>query len=90
MKDSSAHNKQETMDDLINALHHHNRHAGALLAQIILTDRGDEGGAYQAFVRALTQQLRHWSGDLQFIQEDDLVKMMRAAARELEKGRWGS
>ena len=89
MKDGSAHNKRETVDDLINALHHHDRHAAALLARIILTDRSDEGGAYRAFIRALTQQLRDWSGDLQLIPEDDVAKMMRAAARELDKATWG-
>ena len=88
MKDGPAHENEETVDQLIESLHHYDRRAGVLLARLILTDLGDEGGSYRAFVRALTKHLRRWPGRLQTMQEDDLASMMRAAARELVKGTW--
>ena len=60
-----------------------NQSAGIYLARLILADATDEGSAYRLFARALTHQLQQWPGKLAAIQGDDLIRMMRGAAREL-------
>ena len=65
-----------------------NQNAGIHLARLILADRTDEGCAYRLFARALTHQLRQWTGKLQTAQEDDVIRMLKGAARELIGEDW--
>ena len=53
------------------------------LARLILADGPEESCAYRAFARALARQLQGWVKTGQPMREDDVVRMLRAAAREL-------
>jgi len=82
-RDTHRDDIQAAATGLASSLAHKNQSAGVYLARLILADTSDEGSTYQLFARALTHQLRQWSGKLAAIQGDDVIRMMRGAAREL-------
>ncbi len=69
--------------DLAGALSHRDRQAGVHLARLILAEAREEGSAYRTFARALAHQLRAWSKGAVSVREEEMVRLLRAAAREV-------
>ncbi|MBN1582089.1 MAG: hypothetical protein JXA89_15405, partial [Anaerolineae bacterium] len=88
MKNRHEHPFQAIAGDLVDSLSRRDRQAGIHLARLVLADESDEEGAYRALAHALAEQLRHWPGKIQTIREDDMVKLIKAAARELLDQSW--
>ena len=65
------------------ALPHRDQQADIQLAHLVMEDESEEGGAYRLFARALARQLRRRRGSVQAIGEEDVIAMLRSAAREL-------
>jgi len=74
--------------ELVESLRHRDPRSGIHLARLILADEPEDGGAYRLFVCALTRQLRRWPKERLAIGEDDVVAMLRSAARELLAEHW--
>jgi hypothetical protein len=87
-RDTHRDDVQAAAIGLASSLAQKNQSAGIYLARLILADMADEGSAYRLFTRALTHQLRQWPGKLATIQGDDVIRMMRGAARELISEDW--
>ena len=79
---------QAAAADLVASLAHGNQSASIHLARLILAERADDGRMYGLFVRALAQQLRHWTGNWPAIQEGDVARMLKNAACELVREGW--
>lgn len=69
--------------DLAGALSHRDRHAGVHLARLILAEAREEGSAYRTFARALARQLHAWSRSTVTVREDEMIRLLRAAACEV-------
>lgn len=87
-RDTHRDDVQAAAIGLASSLAQKNQSAGIYLARLILADMADEGSAYRLFTRALAYQLRQWPGKLATIQGDDVIRMMRGAARELISEDW--
>jgi hypothetical protein len=89
MNDSRSVRETRTVaTELVESLMHRGQQAGIHLARLILLDESEEGGAYRLFACALVQQLQHWPHGMEAIGEDDVVSMLRSAARELIAESW--
>ena len=88
MGGGSPHETQAAAAELVESLRHRDMRSGIHLARLILADEPGDGSAYRLFICALTRQLRRWSKGVQAIREDDVVTMLRSAARELLAERW--
>jgi hypothetical protein len=66
--------------DLAGALRHRDRHAGVHLARLILAEGREEGSAYRTFAHALARQLHGWSRGAVTVREDEMIRLLRAAA----------
>ena len=87
-RDTPRDDIQAAATGLASCLAHKNQSAGVYLARLILADTSDEGSAYRLFARALAHQLRRWTGKLQTVREDDVMRMLRGASRELIGEDW--
>jgi hypothetical protein len=80
--------REAAADDLADSLVHKDRRASVHLARLLLADESAEGGVFRPFARTLARQLRRWSGTIQAIEEGDVEKMLRVAAREIVGEMW--
>lgn len=76
--DSRKRDIQTAAADLANCLIEQNSYAGIYLARLLLADKGN---VYRLFTRALAQRLQRWPTKV--MEEDDVLLVLRAAARDL-------
>jgi hypothetical protein len=82
------HRPQTADADVSGPFVHEDRQCSIQLARLILADEPEEGCAYRLFARGLAHQIQHWNQGVLAIGEDDVVTMLRSAARELLAEHW--